>query len=1236
MTTKNFNLRDNEGNDYNVAIEHNYYYDFDLVQSVANRFLVAAVEFEGRTSISSPASKELRIIDLPTGQVLASTTMGVNQFLVKSLDKDTQFQIGEIVSGKLEIKSYDYTLASNSVNLGSPVGSKITITPPLQSSWDSYDNYEFAGTLGSGGYLLVGEGSGTSLYKLASGTTPQATQIALPPGTYNWIGNPFVYDGKLWLQANSGDWGTPNWSQTLYQFNNSDWTTVGDEDVFWSAWDVAIGYQSVIRDGNSGFDLLNNPQVVWPTPKPDGFYQEFDPVRLPDGSLLARVGTSFKDEKLDIGYERWLVIKDGQKIADKVFATSSMGLGLRSLQAMDDGYVYFQQIDASFTGSAGQVTALQQNAGGVTLYKIAHDKIASVLRDASDSTPLNTLAGASNVIRVGQYTQAQLPGAADATNGKIELVQGYLPASLLVAGDQGAIVWSVMYDPQIDSGVPYLSRIEAGGTVTNSTKLTGGVSDVLFDGRWCAIEVDGDNGLSYYRLDPATGALTLIDDAQQGSDAADSLTGSAGSDILLGVAGNDTLLGGSGNDTLMGGEGSDVLVGGAGNDVLDGGVMTDLAGSSDLNIVSYNEVSKNLTISLAGITGDGSTGSGFAKATNSSEAAVVGSDTLYNISFVKAGSGNDTITGSSAQILEQFEGGLGNDTIDGGAIDIVTQRNGNRANYQYAKSAVTVTLADAAQTTSQGSATGGAGNDVLIRINQVRGSNYGDTLTGSDGKTLTEHFEGMAGKDTIDGKGGFDVVSYRSAGTGVKVNLAAGAATQDGYGSVDTLINIEGVFGSKYKDVLTGGNNANGSNYTTDVAKIEIFRGDGGNDTIDGDAGFDRAEYTTSESGVVANLETGVATDGFGNKDKLLNIEGIRGSDFDDLLRGSDRNTYASDGYFEFFEGRAGDDVIDGRGGFDFADYQTAPKAVNVNLFTGVATDGYGTTDTLLNIDGVRGSSFNDTITGNAQANVLNGNAGNDILFGGLGNDTLDGGVGIDTASYSDKTKAVVVTLNGSTAVTVRVDGVVEDSIKNVENLIGGSAADTLTGDTLANVLTGNAGNDNLSGLDGGDILNGGKGADVLTGGNGKDTFVFSAGDSGQLTGVDQIKDYLKGAVGTGDLIDFASLLKIGGSAATTTSTEALINATTGVATFAAASGTTPSSGTTLSDALLDIATRFTKATDSAGEFAFFKVNGTGDFYLFVSDGTAGVTANDVVVQLVGVTSIGGIDVTSGNLTITS
>jgi len=64
---------------------------------------------------------------------------------------------------------------------------------------------------------------------------------------------------------------------------------------------------------------------------------------------------------------------------------------------------------------------------------------------------------------------------------------------------------------------------------------------------------------------------------------------------------------------------------------------------------------------------------------------------------------------------------------------------------------------------------------------------------------------------------------------------------------------------------------------------------------------------------------------------------------------------------------------------------------VDLSSSTGTASDGLGGTDTLLNINGVVGSDFNDSIMGSA---------GNDLIEGRKGADTINGGGGTDTASY--------------------------------------------------------------------------------------------------------------------------------------------------------------------------------------------------------------------------------------------
>ena len=161
--------------------------------------------------------------------------------------------------------------------------------------------------------------------------------------------------------------------------------------------------------------------------------------------------------------------------------------------------------------------------------------------------------------------------------------------------------------------------------------------------------------------------------------------------------------------------------------------------------------------------------------------------------------------------------------------------------------------------------------------------------------------------------------------------------------------------------------------------------------------------------------------------------------------------------------GGAGKDALDGGTGVDTVDYGDKTTSVVVTLNGASATSvtvGGVAEDTLRNIENVIGGSGNDTLIGDGLANTLVGGAGNDVLRGGAGKDVLDGGAGVDTADYGDKTISVVVTLNGATNSSVTVGGVAEETLRNIENVIGGSGNDTLIGDGLANTLVGGAGND--------------------------------------------------------------------------------------------------------------------------------------------------------------------------------
>lgn len=591
-------------------------------------------------------------------------------------------------------------------------------------------------------------------------------------------------------------------------------------------------------------------------------------------------------------------------------------------------------------------------------------------------------------------------------------------------------------------------------------------------------------------------------DHLQGSEAADTLNGGAGHDSMSGMAGNDSLIGGAGSDVFFEGIGN-----GLGNDTLDGGTIAGVFGNCDLNIADYRGTTNNLVLNLVSGSATGGTG---------------GVDKLININGLWAGAGNDSLTGTTLARLELFGGGMGNDTIIGGTIaDTLNFTDANRAVFNSFTVPVTVDLA--AGTAS------GQGNDVLVNINEVQGGSGNDRLLGSNSTVLIERLEGGSGNDTIDGRGGLDVAAYDYAIAGVSANLATGAAVVDS-ADRDTLSRIEGLRGSHFADSLVGGNSAN--------AALEFFVGNGGNDTIDGGAGYDRVDYVNAMQGVVVTLGgtgNGTASDGTPildgsivaagtpdatvGTDMLRRIEAVRGSQFADTLNGSGIATE------ETFEGGGGNDLIDGNAGLDRATYAHSTAAVTVTLglagAAGSASDGWGQRDTLRDIENVQGTrDFADRITGNEMANrldglggndSLSGGAGNDTLLGGDGNDVLNGGTGADSLvggngndSYLVSSSLDVVVETGTSSSTADM---VTSSFNWSLNAVGNTAIERLTLTGSAASGTGNALANTIIGNGVANTLNGGSGNDTLTGGDGADLFRFTTVASA-ASNVDRITDF--------------------------------------------------------------------------------------------------------------------------------
>ena len=170
----------------------------------------------------------------------------------------------------------------------------------------------------------------------------------------------------------------------------------------------------------------------------------------------------------------------------------------------------------------------------------------------------------------------------------------------------------------------------------------------------------------------------------------------------------------------------------------------------------------------------------------------------------------------------------------------------------------------------------------------------------------------------------------------------------------------------------------------------------------------------------------------------------------------------------DVFYATTGNDTMDGGANTIVGDtvvFSNATSGVNVLINTAQDFTGSGLGNlSMVNMENLTGSDFDDTLTGDAGRNTLDGGNGDDVLVATAGGDTLIGGANGaagDTADFSLATMGVSVDLTqaGPQAVSAEFGNM---TLGGIENIIGSGFNDVLTGDAGNNVIDGGAGTDTV------------------------------------------------------------------------------------------------------------------------------------------------------------------------------
>ena len=685
-------------------------------------------------------------------------------------------------------------------------------------------------------------------------------------------------------------------------------------------------------------------------------------------------------------------------------------------------------------------------------------------------------------------------------DGDHDLIAGGTGHDYLVGGDGNDSLNGGDGDDTLDggSGSDWASYYSANGSVQVNLS-TGYVTGV--QGIDQILRIENIAGSDYSDLLDGNNFDNIVlgfggSDSLHGGDGDDTLDGGSDNDVIYGGGGHDLLVGGGGADYLVGGDGNDSLNGGDGDDTLDGGSGSDWASYYSTNGSVQVNLSTGYARGAQGIDNifniENIAGSDYSDLLVGNNVVNIvlgfgGSDTLHG------GDGDDTLDGGNDSDIiygdgghdlliggggnDYLAGGDGDDTLDGGSGIDTARYGGNYVDYQITRTNTGYTVVD------NNKADGDDGSDALSNIEILAFADQSiatSTLTPQNNNKptgsvkisgLLKQGQTLMATNTLADADGLGTISYQWYANGIAITGATGSAHTliqaqvgetitvtasytDGNGTAEQVTSAATAAVANVNDAPTGtvaiSGKATPGQTLTATSSLEDLDGLGAisyqwkanGATISGATGSS-VTLTHAEVGKTITV-TASYTDGQGTAEAVTSSATVA------VTVTGDVNTITGNSRSNTLLSTVGDDVIDGGAGIDTVSYTKATAAVSVTLASNAAQDTGGAgIDTLLNIENLTGSRYNDTLTGDDAANRLNGGSGKDTLTGNAGNDVLTGGAGND-------------------------------------------------------VLVGGAGNDTLIG---------GAGKDVLTGGTGKDVFKLNSRTESGLSNTqrDVITDFVSG-----------------------------------------------------------------------------------------------------------------------------